>query len=155
LTAARDLDEEIAYLRSQRLARVATVSNDGQPDVVPVGYEFDGTHLYVGGLDPVKNRRFRNVQPGTPRSRSSSTTWYPPNHGHRATSGSMAPPSWSSGSADSGRHPIRGSRPPYRGAGTWKDADSPTTARSWSNAPSMKLPLSRVGRFAPPDRLDV
>jgi hypothetical protein len=36
LTAARDLDEEIAYLRSQRLARVATVSNDGRPDVVVV-----------------------------------------------------------------------------------------------------------------------
>ena len=45
-------DEEVAYLRSQRLARIATVSPDGQPDVVPVGYQFDGTHFYVGGLDP-------------------------------------------------------------------------------------------------------
>ena len=35
-------DEESAYLRSQRLARIATVAPDGQPDVVPVGYEFDG-----------------------------------------------------------------------------------------------------------------
>jgi pyridoxamine 5'-phosphate oxidase family protein len=67
--------EEVAYLRSQRLARIATVSADGQPDVVPVGYEFDGTHFYVGGLDPAKTRKFRNVQAGTPRSRSSSTTW--------------------------------------------------------------------------------
>jgi pyridoxamine 5'-phosphate oxidase family protein len=57
-------DEEVAYLRSQRLARIATVDSDGQPDVVPVGYEFDGTHLYVGGLDPVKTRKFRNVQAG-------------------------------------------------------------------------------------------
>lgn len=57
-------DEEVAYLRSQRLARIATVSPDGQPDVVPVGYEFDGTYLYVGGLDPVKTRKFRNVQAG-------------------------------------------------------------------------------------------
>jgi pyridoxamine 5'-phosphate oxidase family protein len=57
-------DEEVAYLRSQRLARIATVSPDGQPDVVPVGYEFDGTHLYVGGLDPVKTRKFRNVRAG-------------------------------------------------------------------------------------------
>ena len=56
--------EEIAYLRSQRLARIATVSADGQPDVVPVGYEYDGTHLYVGGMDPVKTRKFRNVQAG-------------------------------------------------------------------------------------------
>ena len=57
-------DEEVAYLRSQRLARLATVSRDGQPDVVPVGYEFDGTHLYVGGIDPAKTRKFRNVQAG-------------------------------------------------------------------------------------------
>jgi pyridoxamine 5'-phosphate oxidase family protein len=57
-------DEEVAYLRSQRLARIATVAPDGQPDVAPVGYEYDGTHLYVGGLDPVKTRKFRNVQAG-------------------------------------------------------------------------------------------
>lgn len=57
-------DEEIAYLRSQRLARIATVSADGQPDVVPVGFEFDGTHVYVGGLDPAKTRKFRNVRDG-------------------------------------------------------------------------------------------
>ena len=57
-------DEEIAYLRSQRLARIATVSSDGQPDVVPVGFEFDGTHIYVGGLDPARTRKFRNVQAG-------------------------------------------------------------------------------------------
>ena len=57
-------DEEIAYLRSQRLARIATVSSAGQPDVVPVGFEFDGTHIYVGGLDPAKTRKFRNVQAG-------------------------------------------------------------------------------------------
>ena len=57
-------DEETAYLRSQRLARIATVGPGGQPDVVPVGYEYDGTHLYVGGMDPVKTRKFRNVQAG-------------------------------------------------------------------------------------------
>ncbi|GAA2404417.1 hypothetical protein GCM10010191_10190 [Actinomadura vinacea] len=57
-------EEEIAYLRSQRLARIATVSADGQPDVVPVGFEFDGTHLFVGGIDPVKTRKFRNVEAG-------------------------------------------------------------------------------------------
>ncbi len=57
-------DEEITYLRSQRLARIATISPDGQPDVVAVGFEFDGTHFYVGGMDPVKTRKFRNVQAG-------------------------------------------------------------------------------------------
>jgi pyridoxamine 5'-phosphate oxidase family protein len=57
-------DQEVAYLGSQRLARLATVDPDGQPDVVPVGFEFDGTHLYVGGLDPARTRKFRNVQAG-------------------------------------------------------------------------------------------
>jgi pyridoxamine 5'-phosphate oxidase family protein len=57
-------DEEIAYLRSQRLARIATVSADGQPDVAPVGFEFDGTHVHVGGFDPAKTRKFRNVRAG-------------------------------------------------------------------------------------------
>ena len=57
-------DQEVAYPRSQRLARLATVSPDDQPDVVPVGFEFDGTHLYVGGLAPGKTRKFRNVQAG-------------------------------------------------------------------------------------------
>lgn len=56
--------EEVEYLRSQRLGRLATVSPDGQPDVVPVGFEFDGTHLHVGGMDPSKTRKFRNVQAG-------------------------------------------------------------------------------------------
>lgn len=60
-------DEEIAYLRSQRLARIATVGGDGQPDVAPVGFEFDGTHLYVGGIDPARTRKFRNVQAGNPK----------------------------------------------------------------------------------------
>ena len=59
--------EEAAYLRAQRLARIATVAPDGQPDVVPVGFEFDGTHVYVGGMDPVRTRKFRNVQAGNPK----------------------------------------------------------------------------------------
>jgi pyridoxamine 5'-phosphate oxidase family protein len=58
-------DEEAAYLRSQRLARIATVARDGQPDVVPVGFEFDGTFLYVGGMDPARTRKYLNVQAGS------------------------------------------------------------------------------------------
>jgi len=45
-------DEEIAYLRSQPIARVATLSADGQPDVVPPAFEFDGTFFWVGGSGP-------------------------------------------------------------------------------------------------------
>ena len=57
-------DAELAYLRSQRLARIATVSRDGQPDAVPVGFEYDGTHLYIGGINPAKTRKFVNVRDG-------------------------------------------------------------------------------------------
>ena len=57
-------EEEVAYLRSQRLARIATVSAEAQPDVVPVGFEFDGTYVYVGGIDPARTRKFRNVRSG-------------------------------------------------------------------------------------------
>jgi pyridoxamine 5'-phosphate oxidase family protein len=61
-------DEEIAYLRSQRLARIATVGADGQPDASPVGFEFDGTYFYVGGHHDVENtRKFRNVVAGNSR----------------------------------------------------------------------------------------
>jgi pyridoxamine 5'-phosphate oxidase family protein len=57
-------EEEIAYLRTQRLARIATVAADGQPDVMPVGYQFDGKYFYVGGMNPVKTRKFRNLRAG-------------------------------------------------------------------------------------------
>jgi pyridoxamine 5'-phosphate oxidase family protein len=57
-------EEEKAYLLSQRLARFATASGDGQPDVVPVGFEFDGSDFYVGGLDLLSTRKYRNVPAG-------------------------------------------------------------------------------------------
>ncbi|MER5772527.1 PPOX class F420-dependent oxidoreductase [Streptomyces sp. NPDC001985] len=59
-------DEETAYLQSQPLARFASVSADAQPDVVPLAYEFDGTHLWVGGTGPsvLRTRKFRNVRAG-------------------------------------------------------------------------------------------
>lgn len=61
-------DQEVAYLRSQPLGRLATVSEDGQPDVVPVGFAFDGTYLYVSGHgDTLKTRKFRNVLAGNAR----------------------------------------------------------------------------------------
>ncbi|MFI5807851.1 PPOX class F420-dependent oxidoreductase [Streptomyces sp. NPDC051561] len=54
---------ELAYLRSQPLARLSTVAPDGQPDVVPVAFEFDGTYFWVGGGGDsvLATRKFRNV----------------------------------------------------------------------------------------------
>lgn len=57
-------EEEATYLRSQPLARIATVGADGQPDASPVGFEFDGSHFYVGGRDPRQTRKYRNVVAG-------------------------------------------------------------------------------------------
>ncbi len=57
-------EEEKAYLHSQRLARLATVSDDGQPDVVPVGFEFDGDHFSISGYDLSSTRKYRNVRAG-------------------------------------------------------------------------------------------
>lgn len=58
-------EQEIAYLNSQRLARIATVSADGQPDVTPVGFEFDGSFFYVGGRNLAQTRKYRNVRSGS------------------------------------------------------------------------------------------
>jgi pyridoxamine 5'-phosphate oxidase family protein len=60
-------DDEVAYLRSQPLARLATTSVDGQPDVVPVGFEFDGTYFWVGGpgASVLLTRKFRNIETGS------------------------------------------------------------------------------------------
>lgn len=61
-------DEEIAYLRSQPLARFATVGPEEQPDVVPVACEFDGTCFWVGGGETVlRTRKVRNVVTGRHR----------------------------------------------------------------------------------------
>ena len=55
-------DPEVAFLRSQRLGRIATVSPDGQPDVAPVGFEFDGRDFYVGGIQMTRTLKYRNAQ---------------------------------------------------------------------------------------------
>jgi pyridoxamine 5'-phosphate oxidase family protein len=59
-------DAEITYLRSQPIARLATVAQGGQPDAVPVAFEFDGTCFWVGGNGPsvVATRKFRNIEAG-------------------------------------------------------------------------------------------
>ena len=56
---------EIAYLRGQRLGRLATVGPDGQPHVVPVGFRYnpDQDTIDIGGLGGFAQRKkFRDVQ---------------------------------------------------------------------------------------------
>ena len=55
---------EIAYLQSQRLGRLATVSPDGQPHVVPVSFRYNPEQdtIDIGGHDFAKRKKFRDVR---------------------------------------------------------------------------------------------
>jgi pyridoxamine 5'-phosphate oxidase family protein len=55
-------DGELEYLASQRLARIATASASGQPDVAVVGFGLDGDAIVSGGLDLTKTIRLRFLQ---------------------------------------------------------------------------------------------
>lgn len=63
-------EAERSYLKSQRLARVATASRKGIPEVSPVGFEFDGTYFWIGShsqeIFPT-TRRYRNITSGNRR----------------------------------------------------------------------------------------
>jgi pyridoxamine 5'-phosphate oxidase family protein len=55
---------EIAYLGSQRLGRLATIGTHGEPHNVPVGFHYNpalGT-IDIGGHQLGKSRKFHNVQ---------------------------------------------------------------------------------------------
>jgi pyridoxamine 5'-phosphate oxidase family protein len=62
-------DDDLSYLRSQGLARLATIAPDGQPDVVPVAYEYEEGQFWVGGsgASVTTTRKFRNVAAGADR----------------------------------------------------------------------------------------
>jgi pyridoxamine 5'-phosphate oxidase family protein len=55
---------EIAYLQSQRLARIATAGPDGQPHVVPVSFRYnpDTDTIDVGGHGFAQRKKYRDVQ---------------------------------------------------------------------------------------------
>ena len=57
-------EKEKEYIKSQRLARIATVFSvspsdiaSNQPDVVPVGFDFDGEYFYIGGINILKSTK--------------------------------------------------------------------------------------------------
>ncbi|TMD61158.1 MAG: PPOX class F420-dependent oxidoreductase [Chloroflexi bacterium] len=57
-------DAEIAYLKTQRLGRIATVGENGQPHVVPVAFRYNPEHdaIDVGGHGFAGRKKFRDVQ---------------------------------------------------------------------------------------------
>src|SRR5213594_538288 len=46
-------DKEVKYLKSQPLARISNVSPDG--------FDFDGEYFYVGGINLISTRKYKNV----------------------------------------------------------------------------------------------
>lgn len=77
---------ETDYLKTQRLARIATVSKNGQPDVVAVGFEYDGANFWVGSHSQdifYKTRKYMNVRYGNTKvaliveDLESITPWHP------------------------------------------------------------------------------
>ena len=60
-------EPEIEYLKSQRLARIATATRQGKPDVSPVAFEFDGTHFFIGSHSQyifLSTKKYKNVRDG-------------------------------------------------------------------------------------------
>jgi len=57
-------DSEIEYLRSQGLARLATIGSDGQPHVVPLTFAFnaDEDAIDVGGVDFGNTKKWRDAR---------------------------------------------------------------------------------------------
>ena len=55
---------EIAYLQSQRLARLATAGRDGQPHVVPLAFRYnpETDTIDVGGHNFAQRKKYRDVQ---------------------------------------------------------------------------------------------
>jgi pyridoxamine 5'-phosphate oxidase family protein len=68
--------KEVKYIKSQSITRIATAAEVEtgpmnksesshprivQPDVVPVGFHFDGEHFYIGGFDMRRSTKYKNV----------------------------------------------------------------------------------------------
>ena len=57
-------DEEIEYLKSQLLGRLATCAPDGQPHVVPVSFRYNAEldTIDIGGHDFARRKKYQEVQ---------------------------------------------------------------------------------------------
>ena len=59
-------EKEKEYIKSQRLARIATAPSISpsdiascQPDFAPIGFDFDGEYFYVEGINILKSRNIK------------------------------------------------------------------------------------------------
>ena len=60
-------ESEVAFVKVQRVARLATADLDGHPHIVPVCFAYDGTYFFIPldekpkRVDESKLRRVRNI----------------------------------------------------------------------------------------------
>jgi pyridoxamine 5'-phosphate oxidase family protein len=56
-------DNELDYLRSQRLGRLATIRPDGSPQIAPVGYRYNAELdvVDIGGRFMSRSKKYRNI----------------------------------------------------------------------------------------------
>lgn len=57
-------DAELAYLREGKLGRLATLTAQGYPHLVPLGFSYNAATdtVDIGGHDFARTRKFRNVK---------------------------------------------------------------------------------------------
>lgn len=56
-------EEELKYLQTQRLGRLATVNDRGEPQVAAVGFRYNPEldTIDIGGRDMANTQKFRNI----------------------------------------------------------------------------------------------
>jgi pyridoxamine 5'-phosphate oxidase family protein len=57
-------EQEFAFLRTQPLARLATVAVNGQPDADAVGFAFENGRFYITGWYLERTRKYKNIAAG-------------------------------------------------------------------------------------------
>ena len=57
------MDIELEYVKTQRLGRLATINNQGAPQIAPVTYLYNAEldTIDIGGLYNAESQKFRNV----------------------------------------------------------------------------------------------
>jgi pyridoxamine 5'-phosphate oxidase family protein len=75
-------DNEVRYILERKLGRIAIVSAEQEPHIVPITYEFDGSCFYLNGWNVTYGPRFTDVQPNGRVSLliddlTSATLWVP------------------------------------------------------------------------------
>ncbi len=55
-------DSEVRYILERKLGRIALVSSEQEPHIVPVTYQFDGSCFYLSGWNIKYGPRFADMQ---------------------------------------------------------------------------------------------